>query len=57
LFTKDTNDRKAVIADERYLQADKFYTMHCTDEQQFLKMKEIIGGQIGYLSCGDSIVI
>jgi len=34
-----------------------FYTMHCTGEQQFLKLKEIMSGQIEYLSCGDSIVI
>ena len=35
----------------------KFYTMHCTGEQQFLKLKEIMNTQIEYLSCGDSIVI
>jgi len=35
----------------------KFYTMHCTGEQQFLKLKEILDAQIEYLSCGDSIVI
>jgi len=31
--------------------------MHCTGEQQFLKLKEIMNTQIEYLSCGDSIVI
>lgn len=35
----------------------KFYTMHCTGEQQFLKLKEIMNAQIDYLSCGDRIVI
>ena len=35
----------------------KFYTMHCTGEQQFLKLKEIMNTQIEYLSCGDGIAI
>jgi len=35
----------------------KFYTMHCTGERQFLMLKETLGDQIEYLSCGDSIVI
>jgi len=38
-------------------QQTKFFTMHCTGEQQFLKLKEIMNTQIEYLSCGDSIVI
>jgi len=35
----------------------KFFTMHCTGEQQFQKLKEIMNTRIEYLSCGDSIVI
>lgn len=30
-----------------------FYTMHCTGEEQFAKLKSLMGNQIEYLSCGD----
>lgn len=35
----------------------KFYTMHCTGTEQYRKLKDIMGNQIHYLSCGDSITI
>jgi len=35
----------------------QFYTMHCTGEQQFLKLKQFMNSQIEYLSCGDMLII
>ena len=35
----------------------QFYTMHCTGEVCFNKLKNIMGDQIEYLSCGDDIEI
>lgn len=34
-----------------------FYTMHCTGEEQYLKLKSIMGTQIEYFACGDEITI
>lgn len=34
-----------------------FYTMHCTGEEQYNKLKAIMGTQIQYQSCGDSITV
>lgn len=34
-----------------------FYTMHCTGEVQYMKLKSFMGRQIDYLSCGDSVTI
>lgn len=34
-----------------------FYTMHCTGQEQFRKLKSIMGSQIEYLSCGDALKI
>ena len=33
----------------------QFYTMHCTGEAGYNKLKAIMGGQIEYLSCGDKL--
>lgn len=35
----------------------QFYTMHCTGIDQFAKLKAIMGTQIAYFACGDSIEI
>lgn len=35
----------------------KFYTMHCTGEAQYKKLRSLMGRQIEYQSCGDSIII
>ncbi|MCQ2290040.1 MAG: MBL fold metallo-hydrolase [Muribaculaceae bacterium] len=35
----------------------QFHTMHCTGTDQFSKLKCIMGKQINYLSCGESITI
>lgn len=35
----------------------QFYTMHCTGTEQYEKLKAIMGDQIEYLSCGDTITI
>ena len=35
----------------------KFYTMHCTGETGYNKLKAIMGDRIEYLSCGDTIEI
>ena len=32
-----------------------FYTMHCTGEEQFKKLKSLMGRQIEYLACGDYV--
>jgi 7,8-dihydropterin-6-yl-methyl-4-(beta-D-ribofuranosyl)aminobenzene 5'-phosphate synthase len=34
-----------------------FYTMHCTGEREFQKLKNLMGEQISYLSCGEKINI
>lgn len=34
-----------------------FYTMHCTGEEQYKKLKSLMGNQIEYLACGDSVKI
>lgn len=34
-----------------------FYTMHCTGEVQYKKLRSLMGNQIQYLACGDSITI
>lgn len=34
-----------------------FYTMHCTGEEQYKKLKTSMGTQIEYLACGDDIII
>lgn len=31
----------------------RFYTMHCTGEDQFMQLKSMMGSQIEYLSCGE----
>ncbi len=33
----------------------KFYTMHCTGEEQYQKLKSLMGAQIDYMTCGDMI--
>lgn len=35
----------------------KFYTMHCTGEEQYNKLKSLMDTQIEYLSCGDNITL
>lgn len=35
----------------------KFYTMHCTGEEQYKILKSVMGRQIEYLACGDDIMI
>lgn len=34
-----------------------FYTMHCTGEDQYIKLKSRMGRQIEYLSCGDQAML
>lgn len=34
-----------------------FYTMHCTGTEQYQRLRSIMGDQIEYLSCGESINI
>lgn len=34
-----------------------FYTMHCTGEEQFVRLKAMMGSQIEYLSCGDYVIL
>ena len=35
----------------------RYYTMHCTAEEGYLKLKELMGAQIEYLACGESASI
>lgn len=35
----------------------KFYTMHCTGEEQYIKLKKLMGDQIEYIACGDHLII
>lgn len=35
----------------------KFYTMHCTGVDQYNTLRKLMGEQINYFSCGDSIVL
>lgn len=35
----------------------KFYTMHCTGEEQYRKLRSLMNAQIEYLACGESLVI
>lgn len=35
----------------------KFYTMHCTGEEQYATLRSLMGEQIEHLSCGDSVII
>lgn len=37
--------------------ATRFYTMHCTGTEQYDRLKRLMGNQISYLSCGESVVI
>lgn len=32
-----------------------FYTMHCTGEEQYMKLKAHMGAQVKYLACGDTV--
>lgn len=34
-----------------------FYTMHCTGTEQYRMLKSLMGKQIDYLSCGESVVV
>lgn len=35
----------------------QFYTMHCTGEEQYQKLKSLLGTQIMYMACGDCVTI
>lgn len=35
----------------------KFYTMHCTGEKQYQKLRNLMGEQIDYMACGDIITL
>lgn len=55
------NEEKAFIATlahELKLYNDTmFYTMHCTGEEQYAKLKSLMGRQIEYLSCGEQVTL
>lgn len=53
---EDTFIAKLASELQRY-ENTMFYTMHCTGEEQYLKLKSLMGRQIEYLSCGDSVTI
>lgn len=35
----------------------QYFTMHCTGEDGFLRLKDKMGDRISYLRCGDSIIV
>ncbi len=35
----------------------RFYTMHCTSYSVYLRLREIMGERINYLSCGEKIIL
>lgn len=35
----------------------KFYTMHCTGEEQYRKLRSLMDRQIEYMACGDNVMI
>lgn len=35
----------------------KFYTMHCTGVEQYMKLKKLMGDQIEYMACGDHLTL
>lgn len=58
LSERDEDRAIATLATElmKYTET-KFYTMHCTGEEQYKKLKSLMGTQIDYLACGDKIII
>lgn len=53
---KEENSFICTLADElmKYSHT-KFYTMHCTGEEQYRKLRALMGDQIEYMACGDTI--
>lgn len=47
---------KALAEELKRYKDTRFFTMHCTGEMQFAKLKSMMGSQIEYLSCGDHFV-
>lgn len=47
----------ALAKELQQFKGTKFYTMHCTGEEQYAKLRSLIGEQIEYLSCGDNVII
>lgn len=47
---------KALAEELKRYKDTRFFTMHCTGEEQFAKLKSMMGSQIEYLSCGDHFV-
>lgn len=47
---------KALAEELKRYKDTRFFTMHCTGEEQFSKLKSMMGSQIEYLSCGDHFV-
>lgn len=47
----------AELAHQLMSYSTKYYTMHCTGTEQYLKLHTIMGEQIEYLSCGESLSI
>lgn len=57
LTSADEDAFIATLASELMQYKDTmFYTMHCTGEEQYNKLKSLMGSQIEYLACGDSII-
>lgn len=48
---------KSLASELTKYQDTRFYTMHCTGEEQYKNLKSLMGNQIEYLACGDSITI
>ena len=56
-YTKDDIELIEQTARELCKYHTKFYTGHCTGEEPYLIMKDIMGEQLAYLHSGDEIII
>ncbi|MDO4949134.1 MAG: MBL fold metallo-hydrolase [Bacteroidales bacterium] len=48
---------RTLAAELLHYNGTMFYTMHCTGEEPFGKLKSLMGARIAYVACGDSITI
>lgn len=47
----------SLAAELMQYESTQFYTMHCTGEMQYEKLRSLMGPQMEYMACGESIVL
>lgn len=57
VFDEEQQYIKQLACELKKYPSCKFYTMHCTGTEQYETLKTIMGSQIEYLSCGDSVIL